>query len=488
MDAQAPFPALRSMRVRLTLAHVAIFAVLQAALWLSIHTVLSRQLYARFDAKLMEQSEHMVALLEDAGRVHAGEDPSVWAREALAPSIKRGPAFHVSFPATQDSITSAGLPGLSIPPDVPQDRSTSPTFYTGRGSRKGGSAGPEAAARWLTVRREASSDGLPEFVLSLGTSLGPLHGALQTTQQLLLLFVVTSIVVVGVTSWMLGRRWFAPIGVIARKARRLTVNRLNERLPAPESNDEISEMVDVLNEMFDRLETQFKRQKQFIADVSHELKTPLSVLLAEAQSRRAEQNGFRERVQEQTRLMLRTVESFLLLTRATDGARALVLSRISIEDIVMAAVRNCRQEAQRASVRLVPLLHTSAGAAEPDIQGDTDLLRSALENLLHNAIRYSPPDQAVTIEVHEAGQNVEIEVRDRGPGVPPDQIGMIFDAFHQVASTTRAPGQCGIGLAIAKSVAAAHGGSIRVQNHDDGGALFTLSLPIDRPAVASARV
>jgi signal transduction histidine kinase len=166
------------------------------------------------------------------------------------------------------------------------------------------------------------------------------------------------------------------------------------------------------------------------------------------------------------------------LTRVRAGERPRIAAPVSLEEVVLRAIQRCAPEAAAQSVRVVPRFEASEEAAEPVVAGDVDLLSSMIENLLHNAIRHSPLEGVVTIGVQCDPKEASVSVRDQGPGIPLEQLSQVFELFQQVTAGGRRAGSAGVGLAIAKGVAELHGGSISVQNHREGGAEFTVRLPL----------
>jgi signal transduction histidine kinase len=243
----------------------------------------------------------------------------------------------------------------------------------------------------------------------------------------------------------------------------------------------------VINAMLDRLETAFRAQERFIADASHELKTPLSVLLAEAQildqrERSPDELGqFVSSVQDQLRQMTRLVDSLLTLARADAGFPLSGVELVSLNDVVTEAAQRCEGQAQHRMVRLVPkLAMPTEDGVEPIVAGDRNLLRTVVENLLRNAVRYAPLEDAVEIEVALSAGHGTVTVRDRGPGIPPDQIDRVFNRFFQIPRGDASAQGAGLGLAIAKGVVQLHHGTIAVRNLPKGGCEFTVRLPLHR--------
>jgi signal transduction histidine kinase len=339
----------------------------------------------------------------------------------------------------------------------------------------------------VTLAHRAPAGG--NYYVSVAASLEPVDHIVTEMRQLLTLFGFVSVAIAGLTTWYLARRSLAPIDTVARRAKLLGAAHLAERIPVPQHQDEVSEMVVVLNEMLDRLESAFRNQQRFFGEASHELKTPLAVLLAEAQAiarrpfDREESVRFAHSVEGEVRKLLRIVESFLILSRAQPGQRPAVVADVLVEDAVLEAIHRCRVETSQRRVCVIPTFTTGDSMPAPVIAGDFELICSMIESLLFNAVRNSPSGSNVDIDVRSDDGAVEISVRDAGPAVPEREWEQLFKVFYQ-APGARAPGRSGIGLSIVKAVAELHGGTVRVRNLSAGCEL-TVCVPTRQEALPS---
>jgi signal transduction histidine kinase len=181
--------------------------------------------------------------------------------------------------------------------------------------------------------------------------------------------------------------------------------------------------------------------------------------------------------EEEVARLLRMVESFLILTRARIHQRLETVADVSLETVLVRAVQDASKLARARDVRIVPQFLSGEGDSEPVVYGDGDLLATAFQNLLSNAVRYSSKGQTVWVQARVTSQHVEVKVRDRGPGIPEEHHPHIFDMFYQV-STSSGGGTAGVGLAIVKTVVELHGGTVAVRNAEGGGCEFTVRLPL----------
>jgi two-component system OmpR family sensor kinase len=324
--------------------------------------------------------------------------------------------------------------------------------------------------------------GITPHCLQVAVSLTAVEHATSVLRRTMLVLIPIGLILAAIASEQLVRRGLAPIGRVAREAQRLSAASLDRRLAVPSGRDEIVEMICTLNDMLDRLQGAFAAQERFIANAAHELKTPVTHLLGQAQvlARQARQpeeyDRFVAAVQEDMRHLATIVESLLLLARADAGLPLESRARVSVNEVATDAVERCHPYAAQREIRLaLELCAPSADLDEPEVAGDAELLVSMVGNLLRNAIRFSPPGETVEVAVDRVDTDVRIAVRDRGPGIPADQIPRLFERFYQVPGAGR-PAGSGLGLSIAQGVARLHKGRITVANRPDGGCAFEVLI------------
>lgn len=348
----------------------------------------------------------------------------------------------------------------------------------------GGAEDPGDDVRLLTTWH--APFGEAPFYLQVGRDLRTMHESIRSLRSLLLFAVSGGLLAAALASWILARRSLAPIARFAEQAKRLSVENLDERIAQPPGRDEVATMVATLNDLLDRLAAAFHAQERFIADVSHELKTPLTVLLSEAQvlmqQRRPPEDydRFLASVQDEARTLAQIVDSLLTLARADAGFTPRIREEVSVNEVVMDAIERWQPYAAQREVRLVPNLALPAEDAPPLIvRGDGELLRLMIGNLLRNAIRHSPVEQPVEVDVQARDGWTVVAVRDRGPGVPEKDLDRIFERFYRTQIDARGSAEgMGLGLAIARGVASLHGGTITAANRPGGGSEFTVTLPL----------
>jgi heavy metal sensor kinase len=276
----------------------------------------------------------------------------------------------------------------------------------------------------------------------------------------------------------IARRSFAPLARLAGRAERITAEQLHERLPVEGASIELDQLAVAFNQTFARLEGSFDQLKRFTADVSHELRTPLTALRAVGEvglrgTHRAE--GYREVIGsmlEEVDRLTRLTDELLTLARADAGEARIrreqvdlgVLAREVAEHLSVLA----EEKQQRLEVEGSPLV----------VSGDRTVLRQALVNLAANAVSYSPDRTRIRIRSGRCGDSACLEVTDEGPGVAPEHRERLFERFYRVdKSRSRELGGTGLGLALVKWAAEAHGGRVELETELGRGSTFRIVLP-----------
>lgn len=293
---------------------------------------------------------------------------------------------------------------------------------------------------------------------------------------------------VAIGGWHVAGRAVAPLRNIQEAARHISPETLDEGVEVVSSGSEVAQIEAELNRALRRIEEGYRAQARFLSNVSHELKTPIAVVLTEAQALKATgrldpaSEAFVDSTADEMRRLGRLVESFLMLTRIREGRQETDLRRCAVNDLVMASVEHCAAFAEHHGVGLAPSLLADEDELDLHVAGDPELLRTMLDNLVRNAVRFSPRAAAVAVDVCRQGEHVTIAVRDRGQGIPEEIIDRVFDRFVQ-APGERSRGS-GLGLEIAQGIAELHGGRIAAANNPGGGCEMLVRLPLASPPTA----
>jgi heavy metal sensor kinase len=284
----------------------------------------------------------------------------------------------------------------------------------------------------------------------------------------------------GVGGYLLARRALAPIDHLASEARRITADRLHERLSVPNEHDEIGRLASVINDTFHRLDRSFDQLRRFTADASHELRTPLAVIrgtgeiaLSGAQSLPECKEAVASMLEEADRLT-NLVATLLRLSHADAGTTRLFREAVDLGQLARDAAASVAILAEERDQRIRLDL-----AANATVTADRLVLREALTNVIDNAIKYSPQGSTITIRVESDGRQAVCAVSDQGPGIPPVHRERVFDRFFRIDDArSRDDGGTGLGLAIAKWAVEVNGGHISVSDASTQGALFRMAFPM----------
>jgi signal transduction histidine kinase len=269
---------------------------------------------------------------------------------------------------------------------------------------------------------------------------------------------------------------------MADRARRIGAEDLSARLPVSNPADELGRLAETFNELLGRLEASLTLQREFMADASHELRTPVttartaaSVALQQPHRDEREYRETLEIVEQQTVRLSRIVEDMFTLARADAGNYPVRRGAMYLDEVVDEAVRAARVLAtpKRVDVEVRSL-------ASASLVGDEDLMRRLIGNLLDNAIRHAPAGSIVRVDFDRSSSGYAIAISDAGPGIPPDSQQHIFDRFYRAdRSRARGPadGGAGLGLALARWIARVHGGDVTLTRSSSAGSTFTIVLP-----------
>jgi heavy metal sensor kinase len=349
-----------------------------------------------------------------------------------------------------------------------------------------------ASATYLAVRkefREQLEDQADKEAAGPGTGVNAEERMEEQLREILVVLVGGLPLIVGLAGiggYVLARRALAPIDQLGAEARRITADRLSERLSVPNQKDEIGRLAAVVNETLGRLEASFDQLRRFTADASHELRTPLSVIrgigemgLRETRSPAEYKDAIGSMLEEVDRLT-RLVDSLLRLSRADAGTARLSREAVDLGELAGDVVSSLTILAEERQQRL-----NLAVADHVRVSADRLVLREAFANVIDNAIKYSPVGSTIEVRVARDGSRGTASIADQGSGIPIEHRDRIFDRFYRIdEGRSRAMGGTGLGLAIAKWAVEANGGRISVDSNS-GGSVFRLTLPADASERAS---
>lgn len=320
----------------------------------------------------------------------------------------------------------------------------------------------------------------PSFALTyVGRSLEPSLYNLAQLRRVLLLLILVGLGTAGVGAYLLAGRALQPLRQVRQAAERIGGQNLGERVPEPQTGDEVQALAHALNAMLGRLEASFEAQRRFTSDASHELRTPVTAISGHASYllRRTDPTGQQREslniIRSESGRLTNLIGSLLELARSDSGALPLtrqpILSRPFLEEVA----RELAPLAQAQGTEL------TANGEDMAFEGDPDRLKQVLINLVGNALKAGAKSVTLTSRPEEGGQEVHLLVQDDGPGIPPEHLGRLFDRFYRVEdSRSRDQGGAGLGLSIAKGIVDAHGGRIWLESEVGKGTTAHVQLPV----------
>ncbi|HMF60299.1 MAG TPA: ATP-binding protein [Vicinamibacterales bacterium] len=330
---------------------------------------------------------------------------------------------------------------------------------------------------WRVSVRGRSSHGTKYFV-AVGAPLDEAIEQWETLLKACLIGIPLALLFAAGGGWWLGRHGLRPLTGMAAEAQAITAQTLDSRLTVPPSTTELTQLAGSFNRVLDRLGSALSTQRRFMADASHEIRTPVSIMRTAADvtlSQPSRDEGeYREAlvaIAQQTTRLTRLVDDMLVLARADGGGYPMVMTSVDLAAVVNECVRELGARAEDKGITV----HTSL---EPlTLTGDEALLRRMLSNLVGNALAYTAQGGSVDISLAKTDGRLMLSVADTGPGIPPEDRERVFERFVRL-DPARAAGGAGLGLAIARWVAEAHGGTVRVVSSGSAGTVFAASLPV----------
>jgi heavy metal sensor kinase len=333
--------------------------------------------------------------------------------------------------------------------------------------------------RMLAARVEA---GAQAFIVEIALPLGELREALDQFGWAALLLVPTGILAAALGGYWISRRALAPVDGITRTARAIAAPDLSRRLDVPPTGDELQRLSETLNAMLDRLEAAFRETTRFIADASHELRSPIAVIRTAAElalRRERTVDEYREalggilRESERTSVL---VQDLLTLARADAGVAVLQLGDVDLRALVDRMRDSLLTRCEQAGLTLTIALPD----ASVIVRGDSTAIDRMVGILVDNAVTYTPAPGQVTVAVSATRDGAIVAVADTGIGISPEDRPHVFERFYRAdKARTRDSGGAGLGLSIATWIAEQHGGGVTLDSEPGHGSRLIVHLPFE---------
>lgn len=459
----------KNVRARLTLWYVLILAAILAISWGMTATFLFFQMRGQLDHYAVQDIETIEGLLyfDSGGRLNLREDyhnhpESKYVLERLVEVLSGdGSVLFRNERLGNQFLGGDPLPGEGI------------GGYSLRTTHLGDGDTVRMASRRHTL------EGRP-LLIRLGYSEAPIQARFDELTFASLLALPLALALAGGGGYFLARRALAPLEQMARRAEQITSENLHARLPIPAIHDELSDLALVFNNLLGRLEQSFEQLRRFTSDASHELRTPLTAIRSVGEvalQTNVSAEDYRDTIGsmlEEVGRLTELVDSLLTISRADAGRIVLHPENVVAMDLAREAASIFEVLIEDKGQRIA-----FVGDESVRVYGDRVFLRQALVNIIHNAVKFSPPGGDIRVRVGSSGPaEAYVEVADNGPGIAPEHVERIFDRFYRAdEARSRDAGGAGLGLSIARWAIRAHGGTLEVRTALGDGSTFRICLP-----------
>ncbi len=446
-----------TITAKLVIMYVLLVAVVLASLSFFLYQELANGLLADQRTILMAQASEVAAAVE-------------WHENSLQvpDSSTLPPGAFVQIYDAQGHALEARLPPGLDPTVLPTKPTAAPVVLIGADEEK-----------WLATVVPLKDESHTVGYLQVERSLEPVYEALHRLLGLIMAATPLVLAAAALGGYAIARAGLLPISRIIKTAQSIGESDLAQRIGPLPADDEVGRLASTFDDMLSRLEQAFSRQKQFTADASHELRTPVAAIRAQAEAALARPRSRQEYtetlriIREEAEHLGHLVSQLMFLARADAAPAPAAAEIVNLADILDAVVQQLMALAAQHDILL-----QLTDNPQVSLRGDQTQLTQLFINLIDNAVKYTPAGGTVTVSSQVTGSAVQVSVADTGPGIPPEHLPRIFDRFYRVdKARARSMGGTGLGLAIAMAVARAHGGSIAVESVPGHGSVFTVTLP-----------
>ena len=482
---------LDSVRVRLTLWYTGLLALFLVLLSLITYFIFWRSTLQRTDINLAELSEAFLSTVQaEMLDNHGPEAAKLATQEAIVEHRFRDHVFAVLDPKGGILTSSQELPNEEVPAGLLSSGAFQKLLSDSASAERvienmtGGRSGYRALVRKFPLKGQT-------YTLVILQSLHPQNEMLEEVRATFAWVIPMAIILASLGGYFLARKSLAPVMAMSSQAGRIGAENLHERLPILNAKDELGRLAASFNELLERVDQSFERQRRFMSDASHELRTPAAILRGESEVALSRTERSAEEYREslavlhaEAQRLTQIVEDLFTLTRADAGQYPLSPKEFYLDELVADCTHAARSLASAKQITL-----TCEVPEELPIRADEALLRRMILNLLDNAIKYTPAGGRVAVSCERSGNEYALKVTDSGPGIPGDLHQRVFERFFRAdKARTRAEndgGGAGLGLSIARWIAEVHHGRLLLERSDSSGSTFTALLPA-QVSVASA--
>ena len=464
---------LRSISFRLVAWYAgwlaAIFLLLCALLYLDLRLYLENDLREAQFRRTRQVANTLLVHVKQTGEAYVASQTKDW----YEPEVYGRFIRITRADGTAVYVSGAPKDGGFDPAEIPVLAPSSKNEYSRKLKLASGNTLLIAALKF-------KSAGNPDYLVEFGALLDPVETMLNHLFLQLALGLPLAVAIITVGGYLLVRRALTPVEQITRAAELITQHNLSDRLPVSHSGDELERLSVSLNRMITRLDDAFQNSQRFVADASHDLRTPLTILRGELESLVEDSRldpELRDRVGsmfEEVVHLGKIVEQLLMLSRLDAGEAQTDWIRFDLSELAQTTAEQMSLLAEDKGISIV------GDARQPvPVKGNRVRLKQVIVNLLDNAIKYTPDKGAIQLRVFAANGHAVLEVEDHGMGIPAEALPHIFDRFYRVDPARSADSEsAGLGLAIVKSICAAHGAEVEAQSVFGRGSCFRVRLPL----------
>jgi heavy metal sensor kinase len=452
-----------SVRARLTLWYTAILALVLIIFSAVSYVLLARAIRAENDASLADTA-HEFAAAFDPGDRSRGRDVVLDFRYSDREIL-------VLSPSGALIVASKSRIG-------PEERKRIEAFVRGGGTGLHTIPGGDEGDGVRIIATPINVVGT-HYTVVVARNLSEQADRLESAARAVFFGIPLALLVAAAGGYLLARKSFAPVTMMSLKARQIGAETLDERIEIGNERDELGFLAATLNGLLERLQLAFESQRRFMADASHELRTPIAIIQGEADVALARDRSaadYRESIevmQRAARKLTRIVQNLFLLARGDAGRYPTSMTRFYLGEVVGDCVRGMRSVAQARDVEL-----TCSAPEDLVMVADEELIHRLVLNLVENAVKFTPKGGRVHVAVQADDGVCTIRVTDTGVGISPADQERIFERFFRGdRARPQNAGGAGLGLPIARWIAEVHGGELRLEHSDAEGSVFVATLP-----------
>ncbi len=456
-----------SLRVKLILWYSALFFLVLVVFGFAIYIYLSYSLLNIIDTSLTDQAEILVHNYQASQQQTFSQSLNISTDARIVPQFVQ---FIDAKGQVVDEIQDTER--TPIPVNISSLPADKPKIETLK-------LNSSEEIRIITWPLYLADNKTIDLYIRVGQSLAVLQTAQKKLLTLLVSVLLVTLLVASLGGLFLANKALTPIANLSQAVKRISANNLQEQVKVPKSNDEISQLANLFNEMLSRLEKAFEREHQFTADASHELRTPLAIIRSELEiALRKDRNieDYKEiisRTLSETLRLSKLVEDLLTLARSEKGDLALEKNSLSISNLLREICQFVEPLALAKGLSLTYVIPEQSIV----MIGDAKRLRQMVLNLLDNAIKYTDTGE-IKLLLTQTNNDISIIVSDTGQGIKEDEQALIFERFYRHSHTnTNDNAGFGLGLAICKWIVEAHNGKILLDSKLGQGSTFTISVP-----------